>query len=105
LLLVDLNVNNLTVSTVVGLAVRFEFSLSSRVGSESSQRFFVRGAITTEQPALSFGGVSSLWNVSRHVAITANSASDQNFQIDAIWSGASISNSLEGYGYEIHKVR
>ena len=97
--------NNTSGSTWTGFGIRIDFRLGARANSAAAQRWSATVRIGAEVAALNWGGIASLWNVSRAGFLSVDSTIDQNFQVDVIWSSASVSNSLNGEGFEIRRLR
>lgn len=84
--------------------LRVDFRLSAR-DSVTAQRVFQTASIGTQENNFCWGGQSFSWNYHTATFLTVNSAVDQLFQINIIWSSASAGNSLNSEGFEIHRLR
>jgi hypothetical protein len=103
--LMGLQLANFSGITQVTFGVRADFRLIGR-GATNQQKTSGHFSIGAEVPTLSWGGVASLWDISRsNPLITVDSTIDQTFRVAATWSVASPTNNVSGQGFEIHRLR
>lgn len=103
-LIVGIQLNNLTLVNQTSAPLRLNFRLCAR-NSVTAQRAFQTSSIGTQQNNFCWGGQSFSWNYHSSTFLTVDSAIDQPFQIDVIWNTASAGNSINGEGFEIHRLR
>jgi len=96
--------SNATGSTQSNFGIRANFRLGAR-NSATAQRWSASFQIGAEGAALNWGGVSNLWNVHRMGFLTVDSTIDQILAVTTTWSAASVSNSVNSEGFEIHRLR
>lgn len=102
-LIIGIQMTNNTGSQQLAFPIRLDFRLGAR-NSTAAQRTMQTSSIGTQLSTLSWGGVPSFWNHHGTTFLTIDSTVDQAFHVDVIWNSASINNSINGEGFEIHRI-
>jgi len=96
--------NNNSGVTQTNFGVTLGFRLANR-GTTNSQSYSLIAGLGAEAAGLNWGGVTNTWTLHRVALLTEDTTLAKNIQIDVQWSGASISNSVSGVGFEVHRLR
>jgi len=96
--------NNNSGITQANFGITLGFRLANR-GVTNSQCLSLIAGVGAEAASLTWGGITNTWTLHRVALLAEDTTQIKNLQVDVQWSGASISNSVSGVGFEVHRLR